>query len=132
MTLFPGVQPFRALSVWIICRRRQVRSAASAVEPIRPSRHWRVRELAVVGIFAAISKAASIVVALVGGGMNPLTLVLKSLVFTALLMVLLFKVRKIGTLLLFVVVTTIFTALMMGAVFYCYPRCCWPAFAQRG
>ena len=59
--------------------------------------------------------------ALVGGGMNPLTLVLKNLIFTALLMVLLFKVRKAGTLLLFIAVNTIFAMLLMGGGFFLVP-----------
>jgi energy-coupling factor transport system substrate-specific component len=79
-----------------------------------PRRYWEFRDLAVIGIFSALSKTASVMVALVGGGMNPLSLVLKNLVFTTLLVVALFKVRKVGTLLLFTVVNTIFGALLMG------------------
>ena len=75
---------------------------------------WEVRDLAVIGVFSAITKTSSLMVALLGGGMNPVTLILKNLLFTALLMVLLFKVRRFGTLLLFILVTTIFTALLMG------------------
>ncbi|WP_319523077.1 MptD family putative ECF transporter S component [uncultured Desulfosarcina sp.] len=79
-----------------------------------PRRYWEFRDLAVIGIFSALSKTASVMVALVGGGMNPLTLILKNMVFTTLLVVALFKVRKFGTLLLFTVVNTIFGALLMG------------------
>jgi energy-coupling factor transport system substrate-specific component len=78
-------------------------------------RRWEVRELAAIGIFAAIAKVSSLMVALAGGGMNPLTLVLKNLVFTALLVVLMFKVRKSGTLTLFVLVSSLFTAMLLGA-----------------
>lgn len=79
-----------------------------------PRRYWEVRDLAVIGIFSALAKTISVMVALAGGGMNPLSLILKNLVFTTLLIVLLFKVRKFGTLLLFIVVNTIFGALLMG------------------
>ena len=97
--------------------------AESAVNKRAPSphehavhrRHWEVRDLAAIGIFAAIAKVSSLMVALAGGGMNPLTLALKSLLFTALLVVLLFKVRKRGTFILFILVNTIFTAMLMGA-----------------
>ena len=51
--------------------------------------YWNVRELVVIGIFAAVIKVSSILVALVGGGMNPLTLIMKNLLFTTLLVVLL-------------------------------------------
>ena len=79
-----------------------------------PRRYWEVRDLAVIGIFSAMAKTVSVMVALIGGGMNPLTLILKNLVFTTLLIVALFKVRKFGALLLFTVVNTIFGALLMG------------------
>ena len=79
-----------------------------------PKRYWEVRDLAVIGIFSALAKVVSVMVALAGGGMNPLTLILKNLMFTTLLIVALFKVRKVGTLLLFIVVNTIFGALLMG------------------
>lgn len=82
---------------------------------------WEVRDLAAIGIFAAIAKVSSLMVALAGGGMNPLTLVLKNLVFTALLLVLMFKVRKFGTLILFILVNLIFTAMLMGAGFALLP-----------
>jgi len=87
----------------------------------QPSRYWETRELAVIGIFAALTKVASLVVALVGGGMNPLALIVKNLVFTALLVVLLFKVRKAGTLMLFIVVNIIFAMLIMGGGFVLLP-----------
>jgi energy-coupling factor transport system substrate-specific component len=83
--------------------------------------YWEVRDLAVIGIFAALTKTASLMVALMGGGMNPLTLVLKNLIFTAFLVVLLFKVRKPGTLMLFMAVNIIFAMLLMGGGFFLLP-----------
>ncbi|MFH2066835.1 MAG: MptD family putative ECF transporter S component [Pseudomonadota bacterium] len=93
---------------------------AVAARP-EPERYWEIRELAVIGIFSALTKVASLMVALVGGGMNPLTLVLKNLLFTALMIVLLFKVRKSGTMLLFIIVNTLFAMLLMGSGFILLP-----------
>jgi len=83
--------------------------------------YWEVRDLAVIGIFAALTKTASLMVALMGGGMNPLSLVLKNLIFTAFHVVLLFKVRKPGTLMLFMAVNIIFAMLLMGGGFFLLP-----------
>jgi energy-coupling factor transport system substrate-specific component len=84
-------------------------------------RYWEVRELATIGIFAALTRVSTLLVALIGGGMNPLTLVLKNLLFTSLLVVLLFKVRKFGVLMLFVLVNTLFSMLLMGGGFFLLP-----------
>lgn len=86
-----------------------------------PRHYWEVRDLAVIGIFSALTKVISMMVVLVGGGMNPISLVLKNLVFTTLMVVLLFKVRKFGTLLLFIVVNTIFAMLLMGGGLFLLP-----------
>ncbi len=83
--------------------------------PKRKSRHWPVRELIVIGIFAAVVKVASLVIALIGGGMNPLTLLAKNAVFTSLLVVLLHKVPRLGTLTLFIGVSAIVSLLLMGS-----------------
>ncbi len=83
--------------------------------------YWSVHELAVIGIFAALSKVISILIVLIGGGMNPLSLVLKNLVYTTLLIVLLFKVRKPGALLLFIVVNCIFSMMLMGGGLFLLP-----------
>lgn len=83
-------------------------------DSLTPSRYWEVRELVVIGIFAAVIKVSSILVALMGGGMNPVTLVMKNLVFTALLLVLLYKVRKFGTLTLFLGVSALVSVLLLG------------------
>lgn len=84
-------------------------------------RYWEARELVVIGVFAALTRVVTLLVALVGGGMNPLTLVLKSLLFTTLLVVLLFKVRKPGTLLLFILISTLVSMLLMGGGLFLLP-----------
>ena len=67
-----------------------------------------------VGVFAAAAKLSSLLIALAGGGMNPVSLVAKNLVFTTLLVVLLTKVPKAGTLLLFTVVSMLISVLLLG------------------
>ena len=76
---------------------------------------WSARELVVIGVFAAASKVATLLVALAGGGMNPISLMGKNLVFTTLLVVMLCKVRRPGTLLLFTVINIIVSMLLLGA-----------------
>ncbi len=76
---------------------------------------WSAHELVVVGIFAAASKVTTLLVALAGGGMNPISLMGKNLIFTMLLIVMLCKVSRPGTLMLFTVINIIVSMLLMGA-----------------
>ncbi len=66
-------------------------------------------------MFAASCKVVTLAVALMGGGLNPVTLLLKNLIFTTLLVVLLYKVRKSGALTLFALVTGIISLLFLGS-----------------
>ena len=77
-------------------------------------RHWEARELVLIGVFAAAAKLSSLLIALAGGGMNPVSLVAKNLVYTTLIIVLLTKVPKPGTLLLFTVISMIVSVCLMG------------------
>ncbi|MBB5144719.1 MptD family putative ECF transporter S component [Desulfovibrio intestinalis] len=79
------------------------------------NRYWSAHELVVIGVFSAAAKISTLLVALAGGGMNPVSLLLKNLVFTTLLIVMLYKVRKPGTLLLFVLINMLVSALLLGA-----------------
>ncbi len=76
---------------------------------------WSARELVVIGVFAAASKVATLLIALAGGGMNPISLMGKNLVFTTLLVVMLCKVRRPGTLFLFTIISILVSILLMGA-----------------
>ncbi len=78
------------------------------------ARYWSARDLVVIGVFSAAAKISTMLIALVGGGMNPVSLLLKNLVFTTLLIVMLFKVRKPGTLILFTVVNCLISMLLLG------------------
>ena len=80
----------------------------------RLPRHWAARELVLVGVFAAAAKLSSLLIALAGGGMNPISLVAKNLVFTTLLIVLLTKIPKCWTLLLFTAVSMMISVLLLG------------------
>ena len=77
-------------------------NAAAVGRKTRFSDRWSAKDLVVIGIFAAAAKISTVLIAMVGGGMNPVSLLLKNMVFTTLLVVMLFKVKQSGTLTLFV------------------------------
>ncbi len=76
---------------------------------------WQVSDLVVIGVFTALIKATALLITFAGGGMNPITLIVKNCVFTTLLVVLLYKVRRFGVLLLFTLVSAIVSLLLMGS-----------------
>ncbi len=76
--------------------------------------YWDTESLVVVGLFTALSKVVSLMIALLGGGMNPLTLFLKNGVATALLVVLVARVGKFGVLALYVLVGQVVSFLIAG------------------
>ena len=76
--------------------------------------YWDTESLVVVGLFTALSKVVSLMVALLGGGMNPFTLFLKNGIATALLVVLVARVRKFGVLALYVLVGQVVSFLIAG------------------
>ena len=67
-----------------------------------------------IGVFAAAAKLSSLLIALAGGGMNPISLLGKNLVYTTLMIVLLTKVPKLWTLTLFTVVSMLVSVLLLG------------------
>lgn len=75
---------------------------------------WGARDLVVIGVFAATAKLSTVLIAMVGGGMNPVSLLLKNVVFTTLLVIMLYKVRQPGTLSLFVIVSAVVNFLLLG------------------
>ena len=75
---------------------------------------WGARGLVVIGVFAATAKLSTVLIAMVGGGMNPVSLLLKNVVFTTLLVIMLYKVRQPGTLSLFVIVSALVNFLLLG------------------
>lgn len=77
--------------------------------------HWTIQELVTIGVFAAAAKVITMAVALAGGGMNPVTLLIKNIIFTTFFIVMLYKVKKSGTMILFTFVSMIISLLLMGA-----------------
>lgn len=75
---------------------------------------WGARDLVVIGVFAATAKLSTVLIAMVGGGMNPVSLLLKNVVFTTLLVIMLYKVRQPGTLSLFIIVSALVNFLLLG------------------
>ena len=75
---------------------------------------WGARDLVVIGVFAATAKLSTVLIAMVGGGMNPVSLLLKNVGFTTLLVIMLYKVRQPGTLSLFVIVSALVNFLLLG------------------
>lgn len=75
---------------------------------------WSAHDLVVLGVFSAAAKLSTLAVALAGGGLNPVTLLLKNLIFTTMLVVMLYKVRTPGTLILFVLVNMLVSLLLLG------------------
>ena len=75
---------------------------------------WGARDLVVIGVFAATAKLSTVLIAMVGGGMNPVSLLLKNVVFTTLLVIMLYKVRQPGALSLFVIVSALVNFLLLG------------------
>lgn len=76
--------------------------------------YWSPGELIVIGTFTGLIKVSSMLIALAGGGMNPVTLVLKNIVATSLLIILVYKVRKFGVLTLFAVINSVVSMILMG------------------
>ncbi len=68
-----------------------------------------------IGVFAAAAKVSTLMVALVGGGMNPITLMAKNCIFTTLMVVLLCKIRRPGTLALFAGINMLVSLLVLGS-----------------
>ncbi|WP_321494034.1 MptD family putative ECF transporter S component [uncultured Desulfobacter sp.] len=78
------------------------------------SDYWTPSELILIGTFTGLIKISTLLIALAGGGMNPVTLVLKNTVATSLLLILVYKIRKFGILTLFSVINSLVSLLLMG------------------
>ena len=74
-----------------------------------------------IGVFAAAAKLSAIVIALAGGGLNPLALILKNTVVATLLVVLLVKVAKPGTIMIYTAVTVMVGSLLSGSAMMLAP-----------
>ena len=83
---------------------------------MKNSKHyWETRDLVIIGSFTAMIKIVSFFISISGGGMNPISMVLKNIVQTALLIILIFSIKKFGTLTLYVLISGVLTMLTMGS-----------------
>lgn len=91
---------------------------APAVAPASRVRnfYWKTEHLALVGIFSALIRLSSLAIGLLGGGMNPFTLFIRNGLSTALLIVLVCRVRKFGVLTLYCFVNGIVSLFMAGSI----------------
>ncbi|MDR3073264.1 MAG: MptD family putative ECF transporter S component, partial [Deltaproteobacteria bacterium] len=76
--------------------------------------YWSTRELVTVGVFATVIKASAIMIAYMGGGMNPVTLAAKNCLYAALMIILLHKVPRAWTMTLAISMTALVSLLLMG------------------
>ncbi|MCG8632173.1 MAG: MptD family putative ECF transporter S component [Desulfobacterales bacterium] len=76
--------------------------------------YWTPSELITIGTFTGLIKISTMLIALAGGGMNPVTLILKNTVATSLLIILVYKVRKFGVLTLFSIINCLVSLVLMG------------------
>jgi energy-coupling factor transport system substrate-specific component len=90
--------------------------------------YWKTEDLIVVGLFTALNRVASLLVSLLGGGMNPITMILKNAVSTALLVVLVSRVRRFGILVLYTLISHAVGFLISGG----YMISLLPAFLLAG
>ncbi|MGE4488283.1 MAG: MptD family putative ECF transporter S component [Kiritimatiellales bacterium] len=90
--------------------------------------YWKTEDLIVVGLFTALNRVASLLVSLLGGGMNPITMILKNAVSTALLIVLVSRVRRFGILVLYTLISHAVGFLVSGG----YMISLLPAFLLSG
>ncbi|MDR1657177.1 MAG: MptD family putative ECF transporter S component [Deltaproteobacteria bacterium] len=91
---------------------RSIKSRLSALLDGRG--FFKTHELVTIGLFAAGSRAATLTLALLGGGMNPLTMIIRSAVHSALLLVLLAKVPKTGVMTMAALVGGLLAFFLMG------------------
>ena len=71
-------------------------------------------DLVTIGVFAALAKTSSLLIALAGGGMNPLSMILRNLFIVVLLSALVVKVSKPWTLTLAHLTSLLVSALILG------------------
>ncbi len=95
-----------------VCETTARENAPARKDARKP--YWDTRELVTIGVFATVIKASTIMVAYMGGGMNPVTLAAKNCLYATLMIVLLHKVPRAGAMTLAVGMTTLVSLLLMG------------------
>ncbi len=75
---------------------------------------FTVQDLVTIGVLSAATKISTFFVTVIFGGPNPLGLIAQNLIFTTMLVILLYRVRKTGTIILFVCINIIINTLLLG------------------
>lgn len=75
------------------------------------SEYWDINELVTIGIFAVVIKISSYLIAIAGGGMNPISFLIKNIVVTTIIFVLMSKIKKYGTLTLYALIVLVVSLL---------------------
>ncbi|MBR6798315.1 MAG: MptD family putative ECF transporter S component [Opitutales bacterium] len=78
--------------------------------------YWTTEHLVLVGIFSALIRISGLAVSLVGGGPNPIALFIRNGLTTALLVVLVCRVRKFGVLCLYCLINVVISFFMSGSL----------------
>lgn len=91
-------------------------SVPAKTVPVLKKFYWTTEHLVLVGIFSALIRLSSLAVSLVGGGPNPISLFIRNGLTTALLIVLVCRVRKFGVLCLYCFVNVIISFFMSGSI----------------
>lgn len=92
----------------------RVAPSLPATEKIRKF-YWTTEHLVLVGIFSALIRISSLAIGLIGGGPNPISLFIRNGLSTALLIVLVCRVRKFGVLCLYCFVNIVISFFMSGS-----------------
>ncbi|MDR1296976.1 MAG: MptD family putative ECF transporter S component [Deltaproteobacteria bacterium] len=75
---------------------------------------WDVKDLVVIGLMAALARALALMSVFALGGMNPVSLTVRSLIITVLYIVLRHKVRRFGVLVLTVLIGSLTSFFIMA------------------
>ena len=78
--------------------------------------YWTTEHLVLVGIFSALIRISGLAISLIGGGPNPIALFLRNGLTTALLVVLVCRVRKFGVLSLYCLVNVVISFFMSASI----------------
>ncbi len=88
--------------------------------------HWENIDLISVGTFAALIRVSTYLITICGGGMNPISFIIKNIIITSLVVVLCHKVPKFGVLTLYSIVNYLFSLIITGSFALSIPvvLCC--------
>lgn len=83
-----------------------------------PLFYWSTEHLVIIGIFTAMIKVTTLIISLMGGGMNPVSLFIKNGMATALLVILAVRISRPGVFLLYCLVSQIVGLMLSGGTMF--------------